>query len=159
MIRVRLQIGNGEIVDTYDAYRLIYTGVSSHVLAAEANDFEETTYAEQDGRNIDNRATLKSFDYTVKFLVEAENSDIDNANKRINAFNKLLYSTASDSDIKTFNRVAFYNDDDKVKIVGYPKLISAATDFWRDRNGVLHDAVQVEWVIQVENPNECDFEL
>jgi hypothetical protein len=160
MIRVRLQIGNGKIVDTYDEYRLIYVGVKEHIFAPETNGFEKTTYAEEDGENIDNRTTFKPFDYVVQFLVEAENSDIDNANKRIAAFNSKLYSEQTvDTDIKTFNQVTLYNDDDKVKIVGYPTTISKATSFWRDRRGRLHDAVQVEWTIRVDKPGKCDFEL
>lgn len=159
MIRVRLQIADGEIVDTYDAYRLIYMDVKEHIFAPELVDFETSTHAEEEGEEIDPRTTFKAFDYVVQFLVEAPNSNIDNANRRIATFNKLLYDETEDSDIKVFKQVSFFNDDDKVKIVGYPKLISKATEFWRDRHGRQHDAVQVEWTIRVNKPSKCDFEL
>jgi hypothetical protein len=131
--------------------------VKERYFGAETNGFESTTYAEKDGENIDPRTTLKAFDYVVQFLVEAPNSNIDSANARIKAFNEALY--ASDGDIKTFKPVTFYDDYNKVKIVGYPDLIAKPTSFWRDRNGVMHDAVQIEWTIRVNNPNLCDFNL
>ena len=37
--------------------------------------------------------------------------------------------------------------------------MSEATDFWRDSTGKTHDIVLMEWVIRVDKPSECDFNL
>lgn len=88
MIKVRLQIADGAIQDTYDAYGLIYIS-ADHRLAAPTKGFEKTSYAEQAGENIDPRTVDDAFDYTVKFLVTCPNNDIVNANKKIAAFTRL----------------------------------------------------------------------
>jgi hypothetical protein len=57
------------------------------------------------------------------------------------------------------NKVEFYNDYKRHKIVGYPQPISEATDFWRDRKNQLQDIVIVEFQIRVTKPSLCDFNL
>lgn len=156
MITVRLKIGDGSAVDTQQ-YGLVYIS-SDHILGPTLKDLEVTTYPEEEGEHILNKAVLAPFDYKVKFYVRAEGST-ENANQKISAFNALLYTQASGSDTMVLNRVSFYNDYKKVLIVGYPKLISEATDFWRDSTGKTHDIVLVEWTIRVDKPSECDFNL
>ena len=158
MIKVRLQIASGEIYDTIDQYSLVYLS-SDTIFSAPLRPFESTKYPEQDGENVNPSTVYEPFDYKVKFFVQAE-LGLENANKKIAAFNKLLYSE-NDSGLKTFNRVAFYNDYKKVKIVGYPSLISEVDedDFWRDSAGRTTDVVCVEWSIHVDKPQECDFNL
>lgn len=154
MIRVRLQIGDGAVADTYSEYGLIYLDADER-LAPPTKGFETTSYAEEEGEHTDAKTVDDAFDYKVKFLVMAKNSDIENANIIIRDFNERLYTKSGD--VKTFKQVAFYNDLNRVKIVGYPHPIAEATDFWRDRNGKVSDSVQVEWTIRVTKPSLCDF--
>lgn len=158
MIRVRLQIANGEIYDTIDKHGLVYL-YSDTLFSPPLRSFEATTYPEQDGENLHPVTTYEPFDYKVKFFVQAE-AGLKHANKIISDFNNLLFSEDS-SGLKTFNRVTFYNDYKKIKIVGYPTLISAVDeeDFWRDSGGRTADIVCVEWTIRVDKPQECDFNL
>jgi hypothetical protein len=159
MITVRIKIGTGAVRDTYETYGMIYVESDTR-FEADLNDFATTTYAEQSGENMDPRTTRKAFDYKIKFLIETPNSDIENANAKIRAFNSLLYTKASDSDVLTFKTVTLYNDYKRVKIVGTPKdFIKEATDFWRDDNKVAYDCVQAELTIHVSNPELCDFSI
>lgn len=155
MIRVRLQIGDGEILDTMDGYGLVYVS-SDHRFEAPIKEFEKTSYPEQEGENISAKTVDDAFDYKVTWFVKA-NGSLGNANAVIAKFNALLYDKVDD--IKTYKQVAFYNDYKKVKIVGTPSPIQEATEFWRDANGKQHDVVQVEWIIRVSKPSLCDFNL
>lgn len=155
MIRVRLQIVNGEILDTVDGYGLVYVS-SDNRLEAPLKEFEKTSYPEQAGENILPKTVSDAFDYKVTWFVKADGS-LDNANAVIARFNSLLY--IQEGDVKTFKQVTFYNDYKKVKIVGIPSLIQEATEFWRDANGKQHDVVCVEWIIRVSKPSLCDFNL
>ena len=156
MLRVRIQIGDGEILDSVE-HSLVYLS-ADHRFAAETKGFESTSYPEEEGEHILPKTVDAAFDYKVRFYVRAEGA-LENANEKIAAFNALLYTQEQDSDVKTFKLVHFYNDYKKVLIVGYPKPISEATDFWRDGSGKAHDIVVVEWVIRVTKPSLCDFNL
>ena len=158
MIRVRLQIANGTIHDTITEHGLVYLN-SDTIFEAPLRAFESTKYPERNGENIHPVTVCEPFDYKVKFFVKAE-SGIKNANQRIAEFNQRLYLEDS-SGKKVFNRVTLYNDYKKVKIVGYPNLISEVDedDFWRDSKGNMSDVVCVEWSIHVDRPQDCDFNL
>ena len=155
MIRVRLQIGDGDIVDTADNYGLVYVSADSR-FAAPIKEFEKTSYPEEEGEHILAKTVSDAFDYKVTWFVKADGSLV-NANAIIARFNSLLYT--QDGDLKEFKQVTFYNDYKKVKIVGTPTLIQEATEFWRDARGKQHDVVCVEWVIRVSKPSLCDFNL
>lgn len=155
MIKVRLQIGDGDIVDTADEYGLIYVSADSR-FNAPIKAFEKTTYPEQEGENILAKTVDDAFDYKVTWFIKADGS-LGNANTVIARFNSLLCT--KEGDIKTFKQVTFYNDYKKVKIVGTPSPIQEATEFWRDANGKQHDVVCVEWVIRVSKPSLCDFNI
>lgn len=155
MIKVRLQIDNGDILDTIDGYGLVYVS-SDHRFEAPIKEFDKTSYPEQEGENIIVKTVSDAFDYKVKWFVKA-NGSLSNANAVIAKFNSLLY--VQDGDIRTFKQVSFYNDYKKVKIVGTPSPIQEATEFWRDANGKQHDVVCVEWVIRVSKPRLCYFNL
>lgn len=155
MIRVRLQIGDGEILDTIDGYGLVYVS-SDHRFEAPLKEMEKTTYPEQEGENSLGKTVSDAFGYKVEFFIESR-QNINSANQVIYNFNRLLYDM--DGDVKIFKQVTFYNDYKKVKIVGIPSLIQEATEFWRDANGKQHDVVCVEWVIRVSKPSFCDFNL
>lgn len=155
MIRVRLQIGDGEILDTIDGYGLVYVS-SDHRFDAPIKEFEKTSYPEEEGEHVLAKTVSDAFDYKVTWFVKADGS-LGNANAVIARFNSMLYT--QEGDVKTFKQVAFYNDYKKVKIVGTPSLIQEATEFWRDARGKQHDVVCVEWVIRVSRPSLCDFNL
>lgn len=156
MIKVRLQIADGEIKDTVSEYGLVYLQADSR-FAAPVKGFEKSSYPEQPGINLDPRTVDDEFEYKVKFFVKAD-GNLENANHKIAAFNALLYTKDAEN-IKTFKQVTFYNDYKKVKIVGYPSPIEEATDFWRDSRGKQADVVCVEWTINVNNPTLCDFNI
>ena len=163
MIDVRLQMDGGAIQDVYKTYGFIYQS-ADHRLAPPTRGFEKTMYAEQAGENIDPRTVDDAFDYTVRFVVVAENKSLVNANAKIAAFNRLMYDyeksvSGLDTDVKRFKVFTFYNDYKRVKIVGYPEPIAEAQEFWRDKFGNVHDAVQVELKIHVAEPNKCDFNI
>lgn len=155
MIKVRLQIADGNIVDTADNYGLVYISADNR-FHAPIKQREVTTYPEQEGENISTKTVDDAFDYKVTWFVKADGS-LGNANAVIAKFNALLYDQVDD--IKSFKQVTFYNDYKKVKIVGTPSPIQEATEFWRDTQGKQHDVVQVEWVIRVSKPSLCDFNL
>lgn len=155
MIKVRLQIANGDILDTADKFGLVYISADSR-FDAPIKEFEKTSYPEQEGENIIAKTTSDAFDYKVAWFIKADGS-VDNANAVIARFNSLLYT--QEDDIKIFNQVTFYNDYKKIKIVGTPSPIQEATEFWRDANGKQHDVVCVEWMIRVSKPSLCDFNL
>lgn len=151
MLTVRIKIGDGSIVDTR-SYGLVYLE-ADHVVGSPIKGFEETSYPEQRGVNILPKTVDDAFDYKVKFFVQA--TSVDSANKKIKEFNDLLYSQTDD--IKTFERVTFFNDYKHVKIVGYPSPISEATEFWRDPKNLVNDVVIVEWNIRVNDPSLCEY--
>lgn len=157
MITVRLQIGDsGEILDTIAGYGLVYVSADDR-FGAEFKDFDTTEYPEEEGEHIIPKTVDAAFDYKVKFYVKAEGA-LENANQKIKVFNDAL-SSVDENGVRTVNRVYFYNDYKKVLIVGYPKPISEATQFWRDHKGEQHDVVVVEWTIRVTKPSLCDFNL
>ena len=159
MITVRLKIGtDGTTQDTRD-HGLVYIS-SDHRFAAELKEMDTTSYPEEEGEHIIPKAVDAPFDYTVKFYVNAEGTSggtLENANAKIATFNALICPLDIETGVRSVKPVTFYNDYKKVKIVGYPKPISEATDFWRDSKGHTHDVVVVEWTIRVVKPSSCDF--
>ena len=155
MINVRIKIGNGAIADT-QTYGLVYLDSDKRV-GPESKGFESTQYPEEEGEHVIPKTVDAAFDYKVKFFIQA--TSLEDANARIAAFNALLYTQESGSSVKTFKQVEFYNDYKRHKIVGYPKPISEATDFWRDRSNQVNDVVIVEWTIRVTKPSLCDFSI
>lgn len=156
MIKVRLQIGNGDILDTEAAYGLIYLDSDKRV-GAPSKGFESTSYPEEEGEHILPKTVDDAFDYKVKFFVQS--SSVANANKRIADFNAALHDTPNSLGLKEYYQVTFYNDYKRHKIVGYPSEIPEATDFWRDRENQVNDVVVVEWSIRVNKPSLCYFNL
>lgn len=155
MIKVRLQIGSGEVLDTEEAYGLVYLSSDTR-FEAPIKEVEKTSYPEQEGENSLNKAVRDAFDYKTEWFVKA-NGSIENANRLIAIFNSQLYTR--DGDVMIFKNVSFFNDYKRVKIVGRPSLISEATEFWRDTNGKQHDVVKVEWNIRVTTPHLCSYYL
>lgn len=157
MIKVRLKIGDGEILETSSAYNLVFIS-SDNRFSAPIKEREKSSYSEQEGENLSRKSVDDAFDYKTTWFIKA-NGSLDNANAIIAQFNEMLYTQMTDSDVKIFKQVEFYNDYKKVKIVGIPSPIIEANEFWRDASGVQHDVVAVDWVIRVDKPSLCDFNL
>lgn len=158
MIRGRIQIGGGEILDTFDGWGFIYMDADERT-EAPIKKRETTSYAEEAGEYLDPRTVQDAFDYKVKFLIECPNRNLENANAKIAAFNSALYTTSYNSDIRTYKEVTFYNDYNRVKIVGFPEPIAQPTDFFRRQDGSALDCAQVELKIRVSDPKKCDFNM
>ena len=154
MIKVRLKIGDGAVVDTEQQYGFIYLDSDKRV-GAPTKGFEKTSYPEEEGEHILPKTVDDAFDYKVKFFVQADS--VENANAKIAAFNASLYTKSGD--VKTYKSVTFYNDYKRHKIVGYPSEIAEAEDFWRDPSNQVNDIVIIEWKIRVTEPSLCDFNL
>lgn len=156
MIKVRIQIGDGAVEDTYSAHGLIYAS-SDHRTEAPIKERDTVSFAEEAGQHTDPRTVQDAFDYTVSFIISAHNTNLDNVNAKIAAFNAKLYTQATGSDIRTYKEVVFYNDFKRVKIVGIPDPIAEASELSRSKDG--YDYALVEFVIHVDDPTKCDFSL
>lgn len=156
MISVRIKIGEGATEDTFAAHRLIYKDADNRT-EAPIKKRDVTSYAEEAGEHTDPRTVQDAFDYKVRFIVDGQNSNLDNVNAIVAAFNARLYTQAPGSDIRTYKEVTFYNDFKRVKIVGLPEPIAEPTEMKRSRNG--YDFAEVELVIHVSDPTKCDFDL
>lgn len=158
-IRVRMQIeGESAPSDTLEKWGMIYLE-ADHRTAAPEKKRETTTYAEQEGENVDLRTVDDVFDYKVKFLIETPNTNMENANAKIKAFNDAIRSVDPKTKIKTCKRLTFFNDYKRVKIVGIPEVIAEPKEFYRMLGGKVLDCVQIELTIHVDKPSECDFAL
>lgn len=153
MIKARLQIENGEICDITNTYGLVYLKADKR-FASPIKDYEQTAYPEQPGYNVSPKTVDDAFEYHIEFFIKTDR--LTRANKKISNFNNALY-TKKDN-VKTFKRVTFYDDYKGVKIVGYPKPMAEATEFWRGKDGNSVDIVCCKWVIEVNDPSLCDFE-
>ena len=155
MIRVRLKIGDGEILDT-QYYGLVYLDSDKRV-GAPVKGFESTSYPEEEGEHVIAKTVDSAFDYKAKFFIQADS--LEDANAKICAFNEALCTLEPGGSVRAYKQVEFYNDYKRHKIVGYPNPIAEATEFWRDTTNQINDVVVVEWTIRVPKPSLCDFSL
>ncbi len=137
-------------------YGLVYLDSDKRV-GPETKGFEATAYPEDEGEHVIPKTVDAPFDYLVKFFIKA--TSLESANAVIDSFNRSLYTQAAGSSVKEYKQVEFYNDYKRHKIVGYPKPIANATEFWRDPTSQVNDVVVVEWQIRVAKPSLCDFSL
>lgn len=158
MITARIQIEDGQILDTYEGHGMIYLSADNRT-EAPIKKRDTTSYAEEAGEHVDTRTVQDAFDYKVKFLIEAPNKNLQNANAVIAAFNRQLYAQEVNSVIRTYKKVTFYDDYKRVKIVGIPEPIAEPTELYRRQNGSVMDCATVELVIHVSDPTKCDFNL
>lgn len=155
MIKSRIKIGDGDIYDFESLFGFIQVS-SDNIFGAPVKPFEQTSYPEKAGVNILPLTVEDTFEYKATFFISAKGG-FETANWKIEEFNSAICS--NDNGVKTFKEITFYNDYKGVKIVGYPKPIQNATEFWRDKSGKLHDVVCVELVIKVVEPTKCNFNL
>lgn len=69
MIYAGIEIGDGEIKDSYEGYGLIYLE-SDSIMAAPVKDYDTTAYSEDAGEHIDPRTVMDAFDFKIKFLAQ-----------------------------------------------------------------------------------------
>ena len=72
MIRVKIQINNNVIEDSYDKWGFIFLSADNRV-DAPIKAFDEISYIESAGKEIDTRTVADSFEYKTRFLVETPN--------------------------------------------------------------------------------------
>lgn len=150
-----LTLSDCPIFDTYEELGFIYIE-SDHRIGAPEKKRETTTYAEQEGENVDPRTVDDVFDYKVTFLIECPNTNKENANEKIKKFNDAIRKVDIETGIKTCKHIAFYNDYKRVMIIGIPEVIEEPKEFYRYKGDVL-DCVLIELTIHVDKPSLCDF--
>lgn len=153
MIRAKIQIANGAVVDIFDTYGLGYLDSDKRV-GPETKGFDATSYPEEEGEHIIPRTVDAAFDYTVKFFVRG--TVLDTINAKIKAFNQAICPLSEG--VRTVNQVAFYNVFKGHKIVGYPKTIPEAEEFWRDPEDHINDVAVVNWTLRVTKPSLCEYD-
>lgn len=156
MITARIQIGDGEVLDTYKGHKLIYME-SDNRTEAPVKQRDSTSYAGEAGEHSDPRTVQDAFDYKVTFVIDGQNTDLENVNAIVSDFNSKLYTQETGSDVRTYKEVTFYNDYKRVKIVGLPAPIAEPKEMLRSGSGF--DYAQVELTIRVSDPTKCDFDL
>ena len=119
MITARIQIENGQILDTCEGWGFIYKAADRRFAPPEKKR-DSTSYAEKPGANEDPRTVDDVFDYKVNFLLEAPNKNLVNANAKIKAWNDAVREKIPGSDVKRCKTVTLYDDYKRCKIVGIP---------------------------------------
>lgn len=158
MIRVWFQIEDGPVVDFYDRYGAIYIK-SDKRMEAPIKKRDATSYADMPGENSDGRTVQDAFDYVVTLIFECPNKDLINANSKISALNKALYSTNGTNGVRRYKKVTFYNLLDRIKITGIPYPIETPEELYRRQDGRVMDCARVDFKIRVTDPTLCDFDL
>lgn len=163
MITARIQIEDGEILDTYEGWGFIVMGNGDDKkhFAPPEKKRDKTSYAEEAGVHEDPRTVDDEFDYKIQFLVEAPNRNLVNANSRIKAWNDAVRVRKAGSDIKRCKTVTLYDDRMHCKIVGIPEVMAEVGEgaFYRRQDGSAMDCVVATLTIHVSNPKLCDFDL
>lgn len=156
MTKSLIQIEGGEVWDFYEKFGFIYMDADERTAPDEKED-AVSSYAEEPGEHRDGRTVDAPFDYTARFLVEAEGSDADNVNKKIAAFNNAVRETIPDSDVKRKREIAFYNLNNRCKIVGTAEVIAVPKEAQYAHRAGLADYADIELKIRVSDPGKCDF--
>lgn len=154
MIKVRIKIGDGDILDTFGGHKLIYMDADNRT-EAPIKERTKSAYIEEAGEHTDPRTVQAPFDYKAQFIIDGQNTNLGSVNAIIAAFNQKLYTQAVGSDIRVYKEVTFYNDDKRVKIVGLPEPIAEPKEMKHSRSG--YDYAEVELKIHVDDPTKCDF--
>lgn len=157
MIECFIKIGEGEMQETAKDWGMYYYK-SDTLFAAPLKPQTVISFPEEEGEHSLDKRVDDAFDYHVDFFVSTKGglSPIANANAKIAAFNKALYT--QQGDIKQYKQITLYNDRKRAKIVGIPEPVREVTDkdFYKDERGTA-DAVVVGLTIRVKKPSLCDF--
>lgn len=156
MIKSRVQIGDGPIVDFFEEYGFIYLDADERT-EAPIKKRDASSYAEEPGEHVDTRTVADAFDYTAQFLIVTPNRYRSSANAKIAAFNRAIYEPSKNSNIRQYKRITFFNLHNRAKIVGIPEPIAVPTEFYRRSDGSVEDCVKIELKLRVDQPQLCDF--
>ena len=158
MINSRIQIENGAIEDFYTKWGFIYKDADERTAPDEKKP-DTTSYAEEAGEHQDSRRVLDAFDYKAEFFIDAPNQNLKSVNAKIEAFNAAIRQKQTGTDIAIAKEITFYNDNNHVKIVGYPELIAVPTKaYYSPTLANYVDFAVVELKIRVTDPNKCNFD-
>jgi hypothetical protein len=158
MIKSSIQIESGAVRDFYEAFGFIYLDADERTAPDEKED-AVSSYAEEPGEHRDGRTVDAAFDYTARFLIEAKGTDTDNINKKIAAFNNAVREQIPQSSVKRKKEIAFYNYNNRCKIVGTAEVIAVPKEAQYAHRAGLSDFADVELKIRVKDPRKCDFQL
>ncbi len=158
MIRSLIQIEGGAIEDFFTKFGFIYMDADERTAPDEKED-AVSSYADEPGEHRDGRTVDAPFDYTARFIVEAEGSDADNVNRKIAAFNNAVRERIPDSDVKRKREIAFYNLNNRCKIVGTAEAIAVPQEAQYAHRAGLTEYADVELKIRVSDPRKCDFAI
>lgn len=163
MITARIQIEDGQVLDTYEGWGFIVMGNGDDKkrFAPPEKKRDKSIYAEKAGAHEDPRTVDDEFDYKINFLIETPNKNLVNANAKIKAWNDAVRERKAGSDIKQCKTITLYDDRMRNKIVGIPEIIADvdSKDFYRRQDGSVMDCVVVTLTIHVSDPNLCDFDM
>ncbi len=157
MMTCRIQIEDGEIRDSFEGWGLIFIDSDTRTAAPEKGR-AKTSYIGEPGEHEDPRTVEDAFDYWVGFAISTPNSDLENANVKIKAFNDAMRETL-EGGVKRCRRLTLYNDRMRVKVTGTPEPIAEPEDFYRRQDGSRMDCVEVKLNIRVTDPRLCDWSL
>ena len=155
MIKSSIEI-DGKLYDSYDEFGLIYVDADERTAPDEKAD-AVTSYAGEHGEHRDGRTAYAPFDYKVKFIVQAPNTDLSSINTVIKKFNDAIRTHSNGTLIK--KPIAFYNQLNRVKIVGYPDLLAVPTQVYHSGSLGALDCAMVELNIRVSEPQKCNFAI
>ncbi|MBD5306105.1 MAG: hypothetical protein HDS14_00530 [Bacteroides sp.] len=158
MMTCRLQIDDGAIEDSFEKWGFIFID-SDRRTAPPERALEKISFTGEPGEDTDLRTTDDAFDYELKFAIDTPNTDFENANTKITAFNKAIRLINPGNPVKICRRLTVYNDFMRVKIVGIPAIIDLPENFYRKQNGEEMDCVEFTLKVRVNNPALCDFSL
>ncbi|MBD5367243.1 MAG: hypothetical protein HDR82_09665 [Bacteroides sp.] len=146
-------------MDFYKRWGFVYVSGDRRFGAPEKKR-DVSTYIEEEGEHVDARTVDDVFDYSVKFLIEARNKDLVNANSKIRAWNKAVRERLKGGDVKRCKTVTLYDDYKRCRIVGIPEVIAEVDerDYYRRQDGRVMDCVVVTLTIHVSRPSLCDFD-
>lgn len=163
MRTARIQIGDGQILDTYKrwGFLVLDNGEDKARFSPPEKKRDKTSYAGEAGAHEDPRTVYDEFDYKMRFIIEAPNKDYISVNSKIRAWNEAVRERTAGSGVLRCKTVMLYDDFMRCKIVGSPELIAEADKdgFYRHVNGSVMDCAVVELIIHVSDPTLSEFDM
>ena len=153
----RIQIEDGPVLDSFEGWGLIFIDSDTRTAPPEKGR-AKTSYIGEPGEHEDPRTVDDAFDYWVDFAISTPNSDLQNANVRITAFNKAIREEL-EGGVKRCRTLTLYNDRMRVRVTGTPEPIAEPKDFYRRQDKSRMDCVEVRLTIRVKDPRLCAWDL
>lgn len=147
--QIRIKIGS-DAIKNMETDLKFYLMESTDILTPPQREYETEVFPESSGVSIYPVTSDEQFDYNIKLCYFGSE---DSANLAISAFNTSLFTKIGD--LKTAKELTIYNDFKRVMVVGYVKSIKTdTTNSIKSRDVVIFD-----FLVQVTNPNKCNFNL